>query len=160
MHKICLACGATYGKPSKLAYWQWEQSQYCSRACSHQARRVTQRLPNEEFKGRYRKVKTPDGRNVLEHRWVMEQHLGRRLESWEQVHHLNHDTLDNRVENLEVVSSAEHGKRHTRHPVTKTCEVCGAEYTPHKTKRARQKTCGDACRTTLIWRTRRASSAR
>lgn len=72
----------------------------------------------------------------------------------------NHDTLDNRVENLEVVNSAEHGERHTRHPVTKTCEVCGVGYTPHKTKRARQRTCGnDSCRTTLIWQTRRAKAA-
>ena len=70
----------------------------------------------------------------------MEQHIGRPLDSWEHVHHINHDRLDNRIENLELVTAAEHGLRHTKHPITKVCDVCGAVFTPHKTKRARAKT--------------------
>lgn len=43
-----------------------------------------------------------EGRSVLEHRWVMEQVMGRRLLPTETVHHLNGVRSDNRVENLEL----------------------------------------------------------
>lgn len=49
---------------------------------------------------------------VYEHRRVMEQHLGRLLSSDEVVHHINGNTHDNRVENLQVMSHAEHARLH------------------------------------------------
>lgn len=50
-----------------------------------------------------------NGRRVFEHRYVMEQALGRQLLPDETVHHKNGDRTDNRLANLELWSS-----RHAR----------------------------------------------
>lgn len=49
---------------------------------------------------------------ILEHRLVMSQHLGRYLDKSEIVHHINENRSDNRIENLEVMSSSEHCSLH------------------------------------------------
>lgn len=147
--KTCEHCGNEYAKRKSEAYWQYEERRFCSRPCADKGRRTT-RVPNEEFKARYRQKKLPGGRRQLEHRWVMEQVLGRPLRRDEQVHHINHDRLDNRPENLEVVSSAEHGQRHTWRPIVSQCVMCGDEFTPHKTKRGRKQTCSPECKSALL----------
>lgn len=47
-----------------------------------------------------------------EHRIVMEQYLGRELDIIEQIHHINGNKLDNRIENLEIVKRGEHQRIH------------------------------------------------
>lgn len=69
-------------------------------------------------KGDYNYAVVPDHPNrtknnyVLEHRVVMENHIGRLLDSSEVVHHINGNKKDNRVENLEVMTALEHSLHH------------------------------------------------
>lgn len=55
---------------------------------------------------------TVDGKRVYEHRYLMEQKLGRKLSSTEVVHHINHDSLDNRLDNLQLMTWSEHTLHH------------------------------------------------
>ena len=115
MQTTCERCGKQFRTyPSRLARGE---GRYCSRACSNPARgRAREDNPNW---GGGRFVRSDgyvsirvDGRDVLEHRHVMAEVLGRALRSDEHVHHINGDKQDNRPANLVVLSVADHAKRH------------------------------------------------
>jgi len=61
------------------------------------------------YKYKARKVK---GKRIDEHRLIMEAHLGRKLSFNEVVHHKDGDKKNNKIENLELMSRAEHSKYH------------------------------------------------
>lgn len=68
----------------------------------------------------YIEVYSPDHPNaskngyVMEHKLVMEKHIGRRLERDEVVHHINHVRDDNRINNLQLMTFKEHASLHMR----------------------------------------------
>lgn len=65
-----------------------------------------------------------------------------------QVHHKDGNPDNNSLDNLIVMTMKEHQKlHHQKYSLTKICTICGKEYTPHKTKRLRAKTCSKECLT-------------
>jgi hypothetical protein len=61
----------------------------------------------------YRKpMVTIDGKQQVVARVVIARHLARELHSDELVHHVNGDPFDNAIENLQLVSRAEHKRIH------------------------------------------------
>lgn len=59
-----------------------------------------------------RKYKTINGKRIQLHRYIMEQHLGRKLSVHEIVHHKNNDCNDNHIDNLQLMTSEEHSSLH------------------------------------------------
>ena len=58
---------------------------------------------------------------ILVHRLVMATYLNRPLQSEEVVHHINEDTLDNRIKNLKLFKS--HGKHAAYHGKLKNMKI-------------------------------------
>jgi hypothetical protein len=73
----------------------------------------------------YRWIMTPDGREMMEHRYVMERVLGRRLTPDEVVHHRDGIKTHNDPSNLELMTQQAHTSHHRPH--RKPCFICGID---------------------------------
>lgn len=99
--RLCKVCGAPTPRAARAV---------CGPACLSAAKNAKRALPSSKRRNAYGYVlvrapghpaATKSGQ-VLEHRLVMEQKLGRRLLPRERVHHKNAVRHDNRAENLEL----------------------------------------------------------
>lgn len=87
-----------------------------------------------------------DGKKVREHRWLMEQVLGRKLLPTEHVHHIDKNPLNNELDNLVVMDGSEHIRMHRmEHRTPRPCAHCGETFVPWQRNHKRQKCCTTKC---------------
>lgn len=103
----CKQCGALIYRSKSRIYVPKRKSRHDS-FCSMDCKQSYQKVNNI---GYYRII-TVDGKTIPEHRYIMQQHLCRTLEDFEQVHHINGDKRDNRIENLVVITASKHSQLH------------------------------------------------
>ena len=77
----------------------------------------------------YKRVKV-GGVYVMEHRVVMEEHLGRPLLDDENVHHINGDRADNRLENLEIWNTSQPAGQRVPDKIKHALDILN-RYAPH-----------------------------
>lgn len=102
--KICQYCGKEF--MARLDHVRKSGTPFCSKQCA-------------TYGTRWKGGKTITKGYVIlnkdktrEHRRIMEQVLGRPLLSSEIVHHKNENKADNRPENLEIMTRAQHAAHH------------------------------------------------
>lgn len=134
-HTHCVYCGSPINPKRQ------PQVRFCSKTCFWKSGAVRRdvALPigtRRPYRGGYTWLKVPKGTPgttqnwIPEHRYIMQQILGRQLTTHEHVHHKNGRKQDNRPENLELwalASRQPHGIRvhDAPHCPTCTCQTSG-----------------------------------
>jgi hypothetical protein len=97
-------------------YGVTRQSVYSGFKCREYALRKKKELPFQTFNGIKFTLRNTgyysrtDDDRVLMHRYVWEYYNGNINEGYD-LHHINHDKSDNRIENLEIYSKVEHARK-------------------------------------------------
>jgi hypothetical protein len=110
IEKICPEC-------KKIFFSDRNSRKYCSRPCMYKNNgKNNEHLKNKNptwfinQKGYIEGMIYIDGkrRMVKQHRYIMECYLKRKLLMHEDVHHKDGNKLNNNIDNLEIISHAEH----------------------------------------------------
>lgn len=64
---------------------------------------------------------------ILQHRWIMEEHLGRKLLPNENVHHIDGNPGNNDLSNLIILTKSAHHSLHGKN-YQRTCAICQKEF--------------------------------
>lgn len=105
--RLCLFCEVSFVPKHRHSSKNLNAGKYCSPSCRSRSPKKYGKdhggwKGGTTNKAGYVVITDPERRRVLEHRYVMEQVLGRKLTTNEFVHHKNGVRNDNRPENLEL----------------------------------------------------------
>lgn len=156
----CEYCGSSFYIPrsSIIREDRGNQGRFCSIACKGkwQSENIRGKLCPNYKGGRFKRsdgyiaVYVGDSTYRLEHTLIMENHIGRRITRNENVHHINGIRDDNRIENLQLLTIADHAKEH--HPgkdvskwVECECLNCGKLFERVKSAIQERNFCSRAC---------------
>ncbi len=113
---VCSYCKSNVEKIKKDGL----KAKACSHKCYAENREARGAYKEKVMINKYRYIYKPEHPSaigtkklyVAEHRLVMEECLKRYLTDSEIVHHINEDTLDNDISNLELMTISEHNCHH------------------------------------------------
>lgn len=136
LDKKCPHCGNIYQVKSQCFL---KYRKFCSKPCAvkfqiknnprekqfawkggesiHKSGYIMIRLKSNEFPNKI-------GRYVMKHRFIMEEYLGKKISKNQDVHHINGDKQDNRIQNLIVLTKKEHQNSHHKKYLPRKCFNC------------------------------------
>lgn len=104
----CLQCGKAFAVIAKH-----KDKKFCDVGCACAYRREQKRIATLGADG-YKRVWFADGSGEPEHRFIVEQMLGRKLEKDEVIHHIDGNRANNDISNLAIMTRGEHSALHRK----------------------------------------------
>ena len=116
----CLNCGIEF---------ETTRAKCCGDKCAREYRVKSGSMKKSGywFENGYKVLYVEGDKKIKEHINNMEIHIGRKLEKNEVVHHINGNRLDNRIENLKLMTRSEHSSLHRKLEIKSGKQLFGKE---------------------------------